>query len=142
MELWVTYTTTSVIIVVAVVIILVVIVVGVVTLVALFKTKKRKQQLVINKIQNVTTEKEDIELKLKQVQNTEREANSRPDQSPYRMAVIQKEVLPNVPSKSEDVEYLNQNSTLSEYKLAPVESEYALLTKFPRLVNLSKSMHV
>ena len=123
-------------------IILVVIVVGVVTLVALFKTKKRKQQLVINKIQNVTTEKEDIELKLKQVQNTEREANSRPDQSPYRMAVIQKEVLPNVPSKSEDVEYLNQNSTLSEYKLAPVESEYALLTKFPRLVNLSKSMHV
>ena len=73
----------------------------------------------INKIQNVTTENKDIEMKLKQVQNTEREANSRPDQSLYHMAGIQKEVLPSVPCRSEDVKYLSQNSTLSEYKLAP-----------------------
>ena len=75
-------------------IILVVIVVGVVILVVIFRTKRRKQLLVINKIQNVTTENEDIEMKLKQVQNTEREANSRPDQSPYHMAVVQKRGAP------------------------------------------------
>ena len=56
------------------------------------------------------------------------------------MAVTQKEMLPSGPSKSEDVEYLNQNCTLSEYKLLPAESEYALPTKPPRLVNLSKSL--
>ena len=77
---------------------------------------------------------------MKQVENTEREANSRPDQSLYHsITVKQKEVLPSVPSKSEDVKYLNQNSTLSEYKLVPAESEYALPTKPPRLVNLSMS---
>ena len=131
-------TTTSVIIVVAVVIILVVIVVGVVILVVLFRTKKRKQQLEVNKIQSVTTEK--IELKLKQVENTEREANSRPDRLLYHMAVKQKGVLPSVHSKSEDVKYLNQNCTLSEYKLIPAESEYALPTKPPIIANLSNSM--
>ena len=104
----------------------------------LFRAKKRKQQLEINKIQSVTTEK--IELKLKQVENTEREANSRPDHSLYHMTVKQKEVLPSVPIKSEDVEYLNQNSTLSEYKPAPAESENALPTKPPIIANLSNSM--
>ena len=133
-------TTTSVIIVVAVVIILVVIAVGVVILVVLFRAKKRKQQLEINKIQNFTTEKKQIELKLKQVENTEREANSRPDHSLYHMTVKQKEVLPSVHAKSEDAKYLDQNSTLSEYKLVTAESEYALPTKPPIFANLSNSM--
>ena len=56
------------------------------------------------------------------------------------MAVVQKEVVPSVSSKSEEGEYLNHNSTLSEYKLLPADSEYALPAKPPRLVNLSKSM--
>ena len=134
-------TTTLVIIVVAVVIILVVIVVGVVILVVLFRAKKRKLQLEFNKIQNVTTEKKEIELKLKQVENTEREANSRPDHSLYHsIAVKQKEVLPSVHTKSEDAKYLNQNCTLSEYKLVTAESEYALPTKPPILANLSNSL--
>ena len=118
-------------------IILVVIVVGVFILVVIFRAKKRKQRLVINKLQNFTKQKKDIELKVNQEQDIEREANSIPDQSLYRMAVTQKMALP---SKSEDVEYLNQNCTLSEYKLLPAESEYALPTKPPILVNLSKSM--
>ena len=121
-------------------IILVVIVVGVVILVVIFRAKKRKQRLVINKLQNFTTEETDIQLKVNQKQDIEREANSIPNQSLYHMAVTQKKVLPSVPSKSEDVEYLNQNSTLSEDKLVPAENEYALPTKPPRLVNLSKSM--
>ena len=58
-------TTTPVIIALAVVIILVVIVVGVVILVVLFRAKTRKQMLEINKLQK-TTEKKDIEMKLKQ----------------------------------------------------------------------------
>ena len=49
--------------VVAVVIILVVIVVGVVILVILFRAKERKQQLGINKRQNIMTENEDISYK-------------------------------------------------------------------------------
>ena len=121
-------------------IILVVIVVGVIILVVIFRAKKRKQRLVINKLQNFTTEEKDIELKVSQEQDTEREANSRPDQSLYHMGVTQKKVLPSVPAKSEDVEYLNQNCTLSEDKPVPAESEYALPTKPPILVNLSKSM--
>ena len=50
--------------------------VGVVILVILFKAKKRKQQLLINKLQRVTTENEDIE-------TTEIEASSSTDQPPY-----------------------------------------------------------
>ena len=119
---------TSVIIVVAVVITLVVIVVGVVILVVLFRTKKRKQRLVINKLQNVMTENE---LKLKQEETTGKEASSRPDQPLY--AVI-------VPSKSEDVEFLRQNHSLSEYEMVPGDREYALPAKLPRVVNLSNPM--
>ena len=121
-------TTTSVIIVVAVVIILVVIVVGVVILVVLFRAKKRKQQLEINKLQNAMIENE---LKLKQEEFTEKEDSSRPDQPLY--AVI-------VPSKSEDVEFLRQNHSLSEYELVAGDGEYALPAKLPRVVNLSNPM--
>ena len=109
-------------------IILVVIVVGVVIPVVIFRTKKRKQQLEINKLQNVMTE---TELKLKQEQFTGKEACSRPDQPLY--AVI-------VPSKSEDVEFLRQNHSLSEYELVAGDGEYALPAKLPRVVNLSNPM--
>ena len=122
-------TTTSVIIVVAVVIILVVIVVGVINLVVLLRAKKRKQQLEINKIQNVKMENEDIEMKVNQEQNTEKEANSRPDHSLYHMTVKQEKMVPSVPTKSEKGEYLYQNCTLSEEKPVPVENEYALPAK-------------
>ena len=121
-------TTTLVIIVVAVVITLVVIIVGAVILVILFRTKKRKQQLKINKLQNVMTE---TELKLKQKETTGKEASSRPDQPLY--AAI-------VPSKSEDVEFLRQNHSPSEYELVPGDGEYVLPAKLPRVVNLSNLM--
>ena len=55
-------------------------------------------------------------------------------------AVMQKEVSLAVPSKSDDVEYLSQTCALSEYKLVPANSEYAVNAKFPRVVNLSQSM--
>ena len=109
-------------------IILVVIVVGVVILVVIFRTKKRKQQLIINKLQNAMIENE---LKLKQEETTGKEASSRPNQPLY--AVI-------VPSKSEDVEFLRQNHSLSEYELVPGNREYALPAKLPRVVNLSNPM--
>ena len=140
-------TTTLVIIVVTVVIILVVIVVGVVILVVLFKTKKRKQTLGINKIQNVTTEKQDFEMKLKQEGTTEVDADKPPgsnaNQPPY--AEIQKETPPDVPSKSKDlVEYLNEKSTLtggySKIELEQADIEHALPAKPPRYVSLSDSM--
>ena len=70
--------------------IILVIVVGVVILVVLLRAKKRKQQLEINKIQNVKMENEDIEMKVNQEQNTEKEANSRPDHSLYHVTVKQK----------------------------------------------------
>ena len=106
-------------------IILVVIVVGVIILVVIFRTKKRKQQLEINKIQNVKMENEDIEMK----QSTEKEANLRPDHSLYHVTVKQKKMLPSVSTKSEKGEYLYQNCTLSEEKLVPAENEYALPAK-------------
>ena len=132
-------TTTLVIIVVTVVIILVVIVVGVVILVVLFKTNKRKQTLGINKIQNVITEKQDFEMKLKQEGTTEVDAN----QTPY--AEIRMEAPPDVPSKSKDlVEYLNKKSTLtggySKIELEQADVEHALPAKPPRYVSLSDSM--
>ena len=130
-------TTTLVIIVVPVVIILVVIVViilvviVVVILVVLFT--KRKQRLVINKLQNVKTENEDIELK---EVTTEREASPSADQ-PLCSAVQTKEV----PSESEKrMEYLNQNTILtdeySETELVPADSESALPAKSARQVSL------
>ena len=109
-------------------IILVVIIVGAVILVVLFRTRKRKQQLKINKLQNVMTE---TELKLKQEEFTGKEASSRPDQPLY--AVI-------ATSKSEDVEFLRQNHCLSEYELVAGDGEYVLPAKLPRVVNLSNPM--
>ena len=131
-------TTTSVIIVVAVVIILVVIVVGVVILVVLFRTRKRKQRLEINKLQSVT---EDIEMKLKQ-EGIQKDSLI-VDQPPY--AVIQTKAPPNVPRKSEEiVEYLNQSSTLtgeySEVEVVPDDSKHTLPAKPPRHVNYSDPM--
>ena len=120
--------------------IILVIVVGVINPVVLLRSKKRKQRLEINKIQNVKMENKDIEMKVNQEQNTEKEANSRPDHSLYHVTVKQKKMLPSVPTKSEKGEYLYQNSTLSEEKPVPAESEYALPAKSPLLVNLSKSM--
>ena len=120
--------------------IILVIVVGVINPVVLLRSKKRKQRLEINKIQNVKMENKDIEMKVNQEQNTEKEANSRPDHSLYHVTVKQKKMLPSVPTKSEKGEYLYQNCTLSEEKPVPAESEYALPAKSPLLVNLSKSM--
>ena len=65
-------------------------------------------------------------------------ASSIPAQPLYE--VMQKEVPLAVPSKLDNVEYLNQTCSLSEYKLVPANSEYAVNAKFPRVVNLSQSM--
>ena len=101
----------------------------------LFRTKKRKQQLEISKLQNVT---EDIEMKLKQ-EGIEKEA----DHPPY--TIVQTKTPPNVPSKSEElVEYLNQSTTLtgeySEIELVHGDSKHTLPAKPPRHVNYSDPM--
>ena len=133
-------TTTPVIIAVAVVIILVIIVVGVVIFVVIFRVKTRKQRLEINKLQK-TTEKEDIELKLKQ-KETDIDDNLSVDQLPY--AEIQTEAPPQVPSHSEEhLEYLNQNSTFTEYseiELEQADSKHSHLAKPPRQDKLSNSL--
>ena len=136
-------TTTTVIIVVAVMIILVVIVVGVGILVILFTAKKRKQQLVVNKFQNIATENEDIEMKLKQERKSEEEASSNANQPPY--TEIQTNEPPNIPKKSEELtEYFNQNSTFagdsSEIEREPANEKHALPAKHPRHVSLSDPM--
>ena len=133
-------TTTSLIIVVAVVTILVVIVVGVVILVVLFRGKKRKQKLVISKLQSVTIENEDIEMIMKQERTTEKETNSSAYQSPY--AEIQTEAPPKVPTKSEElIEYLNLKSTVtggySEIELEPADTKHAFPVSPSRHVNIS-----
>ena len=131
-------TTTSVIIVVAVVIILVVIVVGVVSLVVLFRAKKRKQKLVISKLQSVTTENEDIEMIMKQEHSIEKEANSSAYQSPY--AEIRTEAPPKEPTKSEELmEYLNSAVTrgYSEIELEQADAKHALPANPSRQVNIS-----
>ena len=97
----------------------------------LFRAKKRKQRLVITKVQNVT---EDVEIKQ---EANEKEANEHP---PYEA-----EVPPHIPSKSEDLtEYFNQNSTLngvySEIELEPGDSKHVLPANPPRQVNLSDPM--
>ena len=79
-------TTTLVIIIVTVVIILVVTVVGVVILVVLFRTKKR--QLVINKLQSVTIQSADIEVKLKQEETNKKEASSSVDHPLYEVSNV------------------------------------------------------
>ena len=136
-------TTTSVIIVVAVVIILVVIVVGVVILVILFRTKKMKQRLVINKLQNVTIENLDIEMKLKHVGVTEMGTSSSANKPRYTEVLTK--VQPKVPTESgELVEYVNLKSTVtgeySEIKLEPDDSKHTLPAKPPRQVNSSDSI--
>ena len=124
-------------------IILVVIVVGVIILVVIFRAKKRKQQLEINKLHEVKTANNNIEMKFKQERTTETEASSNANQPPY--AEIQTEEPPPVPSKSEKLmEYLNPNSTLtgeySEIEVEPDTSKHVLLAKPPRNVSLSDSM--
>ena len=134
-------TTTPVIIAVAVVIILVMIVVGVTILMVLFRAKMRKQRLEINNKLQKTTEKKDIEMKLKQ-KETGIDTNLSVDQPPY--ADIQTEASPEVPSHSEELfEYLNKNSTLTEYSEIKVEQadiKHALPTKPPRHVKVSNSL--
>ena len=100
----------------------------------------RKQRLEINKLQK-TTENEDIEMELKQ-KEIDIDANLSFDQPPY--ADIQTEASPEVPSLSEErLEYLNHNSTLTEYSEIEVEqadSKHAHFAKPPRHVNLSNSL--
>ena len=106
----------------------------------LFRAKKRKQTLVINKVQNVMTEQQDIEMKLKQEGTTEIEASSNADQPPY--AEIHLEAATDIPSKSEELEeYLNQSSTLTGgYSEIEPEQEHTLPAKPPRHISLSDSM--
>ena len=98
--------------------------------------KKRKQRLVINKLQSVKT---DLEMKLKLVRTTEMETSSSANQPPY--AEVQTKAPPKIPTKSEElIEYLNLMSTLpggySEIELEQADSKHA---KLPRHVNLCDS---
>ena len=109
----------------------------------LFRAKKRKQLLVINKLQSNMTEKENLEMKLRQVGTIERESNSSADQPPY--TEIQAKAPPDVPSQSEDlVEHSNQNNTVtgrySEIEPEPDDRKHTLLAKPPRQVKLSGFM--
>ena len=109
----------------------------------LFRAKKRKQLLEISKLQNVTMENEDFEIKLKQEGTTDMETSFSADQPLY--AEVQTEALPNVPSKSEKlVSYSNHNSTVnggySEIEPKPADSKRALPAKPPRQVSLSDPM--
>ena len=108
----------------------------------LFRAKKRKQRLVINKIQNVK-EKQDIEMKLKQEGTTQVEASSNANQPPY--AEIRMEEPLDVPSKSKElVEYLNLSSPLtggySEIEPEQADIEHTLPRKSQRHVSLSDTM--
>ena len=105
----------------------------------LFRAKKRKQLFEVNKLQNVTMECEDIEMKLKQEGFTQKEACSSANQPPY--AEVQTEAQPNDPSTSEELkERLNQNNTVtgeySEIELEPTDSKHALPAKPPRHVEV------
>ena len=119
---------------VAVVIILVVIVVGVIILVVLIRAKKRKQHLVINKLQKATTENE---TELKHEGTVEKKATPSTNQPPYEE--IQTEAPPNVPSKSEDLVNLNSPLTIGykEIELEPDDSKQTLPAKSPRHVTPS-----
>ena len=106
----------------------------------LFRAKKRKQKLVISKLQSVTTENQDIEMIMKQECTTEKETNSSTYQSPY--AEIRTEAPPKVPTKSEElIEYLNLNSTVtggySEIELEQADTKHALPENPFRHVNIS-----
>ena len=131
--------TTAPFIIAVTVVIMLVIVVGVVILVVIFRVKTRKQRLEINKLQK-TTEKEDIEMKLKQ-KESDIDADLSADQPLY--AEIQTEASPQVPSHSEEhLEYLNQNSTLTEYneiELEQADSKHTHPAMPLRQVKLSNS---
>ena len=113
-------------------VILVVIVVGVVILVVIFRAKKRKQHLVVNNLLKVTTENENIQMKLKHEVTTEKKATPSTDQPPY--AEIQTETPPDVPSELEDLVNLNSPLTIgkSEIELEPDDIKQALPAKPPR----------
>ena len=118
---------------------LVVIVIGVAILVALIRSKKRKQRLVISNFQNVTMENEGTEMK---EETTRKEGSSSADQPPY--AEIETEAPPNQPSRSDElIDHLNPNSILtdgySEIALVPNDGKHTP-AKPPRQVNLSVSM--
>ena len=85
-----------------------------------------------HKIQQTTTDKERIEMKLKHERTTEKEASSSTSLPPY--AEIQAEAPPNVASKSEDLVSLNSPLTIgySEIELEPDDSREALPAKPPR----------
>ena len=105
----------------------------------LFRAKKRKRRLVINKLQSVT---EDMEIKLKQEGN-EKEASSNVDQPPY--AQIQAEAPTHIPSESEELmENLNHNGPVTgeygEIELEPASGRYVLPSRPPRHVNISDPM--
>ena len=105
-------------------IILVVIVFGVVILVVLFRTKKRRQQLELNKLQNVTMED------IKQERITEIKASSNDAQQPF--TETRTVAPPNAPSKSDHL-----TGGYSEIELQPDGAKHALLAKPPRYVGLS-----
>ena len=98
----------------------------------LFRTKKRKKQLKMNKLKNVT---EDVEMKSKPEGTTVIEASPIiANQPPY--TVIQTKVPP---STSEGfMECLNGG--YSEIELEPADSKHALPAKPSRQVNLSDPM--
>ena len=108
----------------------------------LFRTKKRKQRLEVNKLQNITLENKDVEMKFKQDETAEIK-NS--DQPPYAKTLTELPPHIRLPSKSEELaENLNQNSTVTaEYsEIEPIQddSEYALPSKPARYVSLSDPM--
>ena len=99
--------------------------------------------LEVNKLQNVTMENEDVEMKLKQEGTTEMETSFSADQPPY--AKVQTMAPPYVPSKSVQLmDYLNQNSTVnggySVIEPKPDDSKHTLPAKPPRQVNISDPM--
>ena len=93
--------------------------------------------LVITKLQSVTTENQDFEMKLKKEGTTAIEASPSIDQPPY--AEIRTKAPPNVASKSEDLVKLNSPLTIeySEIELEPNYSKQALRAKPPRHVTPS-----
>ena len=107
-------------------------------LVVFFRVKKRKKQLLVNKIKTLTTADEDIEMKVKQEQTTA-------DQPPY--TEMSTEAPPHVPNKSEYLmEYFNEKKTTSltggysEIELEHDDSKTAFPVKLPRQVSLSHPM--
>ena len=103
---------------------------GVFILMVIFRAKKRKQQLEINKLENVT---EGIEMKLKEEGN-EMESSYSSNQPPY--TVIRTKAPPEVSGKSEElIEYFNQNSThVGEYNEMELvqDGQHVLTAKAPR----------